>query len=196
MWFPFHLCRYFVIFTIQTNQWGTLGPTSDISDDDRGSSNSCADNSLFGLFAKLQKHDSSDFVGPWLNGGTYRAGPHMIAIIFVTGTKYACNKRHDLDQICLQSWLKRGPSLQILAISFSRDQICLQCLKSSQSHVTMISGRISRKQHFDDCKHIWSQMKEIASIYGPFRIWDCKHIKSLYLSPFCGQDCKHISSLS
>ena len=64
----------------------------------------------------------------------------------------------------------------MLAISFNRDQINLQCGKSSKSHVTMISGQIPRKQNFDDCKHIWSQVKEIASIYWPFGNGDCKFI--------------------
>ena len=63
----------------------------------------------------------------------YRGGPHMVAIIIMTGTKYACNERNDLDQICLQSRLERGLNL-------------------------------------DDCKHIWSLLKEIANIYSPIPI--------------------------
>ena len=27
----------------------------------------------------------------------YRGGPHMVAIIFMTGTKYTCNERNDCD---------------------------------------------------------------------------------------------------
>ena len=33
----------------------------------------------------------------------YRDGPHKVAIIFMTGTKYLCNERNGCDQICLQS---------------------------------------------------------------------------------------------
>ena len=39
----------------------------------------------------------------------------MVAIIFRTGTKYACNERNDWDQMCLKSRLERG--LNMLAIS-------------------------------------------------------------------------------
>ena len=45
----------------------------------------------------------------------YRDGSHMVAIIFMTGTKYACNERNYWDQICMQSRLERG--LNMLAIS-------------------------------------------------------------------------------
>ena len=31
-----------------------------------------------------------------------------------------------------------------------------------------VTGRILRKQIFDGCKHIWSLLREIASINGPF----------------------------
>ena len=72
--------------------------------------------------------------------------------------------------------------LHMLAISSNRDHICLQCRKSSLSHVTMIFRRISRKENFDDCKHIWSVLKEIASIYSPFYNHDCKHNESPWLS--------------
>ena len=43
----------------------------------------------------------------------------------------------------------------------------------------MIFGRTSRKQIFDDCRHIWSVLKEITSKNGPFSILDCKHIWSI-----------------
>ena len=33
----------------------------------------------------------------------YRGGPHMVAIIFMFGTKYTCNISHKWDYICLQS---------------------------------------------------------------------------------------------
>ena len=32
----------------------------------------------------------------------YRAGPHKVAIISMTGTKYACNVSNDWDLLCLQ----------------------------------------------------------------------------------------------
>ena len=112
-------------------------------------------------------------------------GPYMLAIIVKKGTRYACNYYHHGNLICLQ--LQRRPNrngLYTLSISFNRDQICLQCRKSSKNHVTMISGRISRKQIFDDCKHIMSFLKEIASITSPFWIWDCKHRFCKYLHQF------------
>ena len=76
--------------------------------------------------------------------------------------------------------------------------------------MTMISGRITRKQIFNVCKHIWYLLKEIASIYSPLWNWDCIHIRSpllswlqAYLVPFvikiatifgpnCYFDCKYI----
>ena len=89
----------------------------------------------------------------------------------------------------MQSQIRNGPyyilySLYMLAIAFNIDQLRLQCRKSSQSHVTMTSGRISRKQIFDDCKHIWSLLKGlhpyqvlifimITYLFSHFRDHDC-----------------------
>ena len=47
--------------------------------------------------------------------GFYRGGPHMVAIVIMTGTKYACNHDNNEDLICLQSRLERG--LNMLAIT-------------------------------------------------------------------------------
>ena len=44
----------------------------------------------------------------------YRCGLNMVAIIFMTVTKYACNVSNDLDLICLQSNSKKG--LHMLAM--------------------------------------------------------------------------------
>ena len=95
------------------------------------------------------------------------------------GTKYVCNLDSKSDWKCLQimqSQIQNG--LFMLEIFFSRDHICLQCWKWSQNHVTMIFGRISRKTFFNDCKHIWFLLEDIASINIPFWILDCKIIKS------------------
>jgi len=79
----------------------------------------------------------------------------MLAISNPKRTIYSCNL------------FQKGPNM--LAIR-----------KSSQSHVTIISWWISRKQNFDNCKHIWSQSKDIASILGPLGYRHCKHIWSLF----------------
>ena len=63
----------------------------------------------------------------------YRDGPHMVAIIFRTGTKQACNLGHKRDQICLQSQIRNVPYM--LAILFNRDQICLQSTKFCFSEI-------------------------------------------------------------
>ena len=47
----------------------------------------------------------------------------MLAILVVIGTKYACNLDHVGDQICLQSWFKRGPNMTC-NFSFDRNHIC------------------------------------------------------------------------
>ena len=94
----------------------------------------------------------------------------------MTGTTYACNVRNDWDQMYVQSQIYIG--LYMLAISFNRNQICFQCRKLFQSHVTMISGRISWKLIFNYCNLIWSFLKTIAIIFGPCYIIFCNHIWS------------------
>ena len=73
--------------------------------------------------------------------------------------KYECKDDNDRDLICMQSQFQRN--LNILAISFDRDQICLQCRKLSWSKVTtsMIFGRMSRKK-----------FSIFAKIFGPYRM--------------------------
>ena len=51
--------------------------------------------------------------------------------------------------------------------------------------------KLKKKQIFDDCKNIWSPLKEIASINIRFRIRDCKH---KYLVSFESLDRIHIRS--
>ena len=51
----------------------------------------------------------------------------MFAIIFMLGTKYACNDDNNGHLICLQSKIRN--ELYMLAISFSIDQINLQSSK-------------------------------------------------------------------
>ena len=110
----------------------------------------------------------------------------MLAILVTKRTKYACNHENngDLinacnfdnngDLIFWQSRIRTGPYM--LAIFFNRDQICVQSRKSSWSHVTMISGRISRKQIFATIfGPYWKRLQaymvgfgfEIASIFSP-----------------------------
>ena len=40
-----------------------------------------------------------------------QGGPIMLAILVVMGNKYTCNLSQEGDQICLQSWFKRGPNM-------------------------------------------------------------------------------------
>ena len=79
--------------------------------------------------------------------------------------------------------------LYMLAISFNWTEYACNVGNRPRVTLTMISGRISRKQIFDDCKHIWSLLKEIASIYSPL---------SIELQGILGSHCygKHIWSLS
>ena len=52
--------------------------------------------------------------------------------------------------------------------------------KMVHSHETIIFERISREQIFDDCKHVWSLLNEIASKLGSHFYFNCKHILSLF----------------
>ena len=111
-------------------------------------------------------------------------------------TRYGCNNFYDRVQICLQC--EKSFGLNMLAISnpkraiyaFNKDQICLQCRKWSQSHVTMIFGKISWIQNFYICKHIWSVLDlrlqaylvlfetKIVTTFGPHNNFNCNHIWS------------------
>ena len=101
----------------------------------------------------------------------------MIAIKIRIRTNYHCNLSHNRDSIWLQSLIQSGPYM--IAIRLNGDQIWLQSGKSSWSHGTMIFGRISSIQNFDNCSHIWSLLKRIEIIYGSLWISDCSHIESL-----------------
>ena len=85
------------------------------------------------------------------------------------GTKYACNDSYYGDSICFQSQIWNG--LYMLATSFNRDQLCLQCPE--------VTWQLRSR---DDCKYNWSLLNEVAKIYSPFRILDCKHIRSPFWS--------------
>ena len=37
-----------------------------------------------------------------------------------------------------------------------------------------------RFKNFGDCRHIWSPTDTIAGIYGPYRNWNCRHIRSSF----------------
>ena len=73
----------------------------------------------------------------------------MIAIFITKGTKYYFNV------------FQKGPNM--IAMSKFILESC------HMTHVTMISGRISRKQIFDDYNHIWSILKDIEIIYRPIQ---------------------------
>ena len=85
---------------------------------------------------------------------------YKIAITKIAITKIAITK--------LQSPIQRGS--YTIAIRFHKDQIWWQCRKSPNSHVTMIFSRMSSKQNFYDCNHIWSLFEMIAIISSSF-LW-------------------------
>ena len=80
----------------------------------------------------------------------------MPAMIVIMRTKYGCNLGSETDYICLQSF------------SIVTKYACN--VGNRPLELRDYNGCISRKQNFDDCKHIWSLSKKIASIYGPLRI--------------------------
>ena len=98
----------------------------------------------------------------------FRAGSLMIAKIFMMGTKFASNDNYHRDLIWLQSQILNGPHM--LAIPFSRDQ---RCLLSSKICFPEIRPKIKVKRLHNDfryCRHIFSLLNWIASIFDPFRI--------------------------
>ena len=48
----------------------------------------------------------------------------MPAILVTMGTKYACNLSLDEDQICLQSWFKRGPNMPAISVTLGTIYAC------------------------------------------------------------------------
>ena len=101
----------------------------------------------------------------------YNAGLNMIAIILCKGPFMVA--------IWLQSQIQSGPFM--IAICFNKDQIWLKFQKFSLCHVTLIFERISPKQIFDDCIHIWSKSERIAITFAPYRNFDCYYIISSWL---------------
>ena len=63
----------------------------------------------------------------------------MVAIIFMIGTKYACNVSIDWDLICLQSQTRTGLYMQA-------------CLVPYVTKISSIFGR----SHQTYCNHMWS----------------------------------------
>ena len=87
----------------------------------------------------------------------YRGVLHIIAMIFMTGTKYACNFDNKGDLIWMQYQFRRG--LNMLAINeylFSRN--------SSRNHSHVILGRFSTLLAY------LVTIEKDASIYGSLRI--------------------------
>ena len=48
----------------------------------------------------------------------------MLAILVVKGTKYACNLDYERDQICMQSWFKRGPNMPAISVTIGTIYAC------------------------------------------------------------------------
>ena len=85
----------------------------------------------------------------------------MIALLARKGTKYACNLDSESDHIGLQTFSKR-----------TKYDCNLENLSLDYNFWTNLA-----KYNFDDCIHIWSFLKGIAIIYGPFQ--NCNHIWSV-----------------
>ena len=81
-------------------------------------------------------------------------------------TKYGCNVDNKGDLIWMQYQFQRG--LNTFAISNpKRNLVHLGSYMLAMSKIVLESRDYDI---FDDCKHIWSLLKQIASINGPFRI--------------------------
>ena len=134
----------------------------------------------------------------------------MVAIIYRTGIKCACNHDNNGVLLCLQSQIRNGPYM--LAIFSNKDKM-LAIIKilfsryTSRNHSHVTLGRFPILQAYlvtfeKDCKHIWSVSDlrlqpylapffiEIASIFSPLFI----EIANI-LGPHFNHDCKHIWSL-
>ena len=105
-------------------------------------------------------------------------GPNMIAL--KSWSQKWLNKRAIMMAIGTLIWMQSQfqTGLNILAISFNRDQICLQSSKMSSREIRpeiIVTWLLADFRH---CKHSWSRF-EIASILGSHCYHDCKHIWSL-----------------
>ena len=98
---------------------------------------------------------------------------------------YGCKKFHDTDQICLQCWLQWGPKM--LAISVLKGTKYACNLKSKSGHLCLQSFSNRTKYACNNRNFIFTRffqsrdvrsILDIASIYGPSCIWNCKHVKS------------------
>ena len=63
------------------------------------------------------KNSSYDFV--YRGGGTI-----MLAILVVKGTKYACNLGDERDQLCMQSWFRRGTNMPAISVTIGTIYDC------------------------------------------------------------------------
>ena len=128
-----------------------------------------------------------------IRGWTVQPGPLIVVIIYMTGTRYACNVSNDWKQICsilyacnddhklwgpifLRSRIRNG--LYMLAIYSNRDNklllaILYACNVKNRPRVTWL-------WFLDESRE--NKFSIIASILGPLRIWDSRYIRSLYWS--------------
>ena len=67
----------------------------------------------------------------------------MVAIIFVTGTKYACNESNNSDLICFQSWFNKGLNMLVIVIKMVTQYPC--DLKSESDCISLQSLSIWTK---------------------------------------------------
>ena len=112
---------------------------------------------------------------------TYWGGPHMIAIIFIMGTKYDCNLHNKEDQIWLQWWTKWGPNMNAIFITkgtkcdcnlkYETDHKCLQSYSIGTKYTSNIENLFSRNWSRNQSRARASRtISVIASIFGPFWI--------------------------
>ena len=109
-----------------------------------------------------------------------RAGPLMIAIILMMGTKYDCINGHERDQIWLQRWWQFGPNM--IAICFLNRTIYDSNLFQKGPNMTaVVENFISQDLSINQGTWLWwfstlqSYLKKIAIKHGPIRNSHCNH---------------------
>ena len=99
----------------------------------------------------------------------------MPAILVTMGTKYACNLSLDGDQICLQSWFKRGPDMPAMSVTLGTIYACNRiCWGPYMPAISNIRSPFEPRLQ----AYMVLILTEIADIFGSQRNCYCRRIRS------------------
>ena len=112
----------------------------------------------YAIYQNLTLVTSSDLKRPHVTESVknwYRGGPHMIAIMFIMGTKYNCNLTSEMDYIWLQWWSKWGPNMNAICITKGTKYDCN--LNSDSGHMWLQSSPIWTQDDLNDRKFVFTR---------------------------------------